>query len=46
MISFCEGHGHCGPWEAGVRLYLQRTAACDDAKQGMVRFRYLKYLLP
>lgn len=40
MTSFCEGYGHCGPWEAGVGLYLQRTTACDDAKQGMVRFRY------
>lgn len=42
IIYFHEGYGHCGPWKAGIRLNLQRTAACDDAKQGMGRFRYLE----
>lgn len=30
----CQGYGHGGSGEAGIRLHLQRPAACDDAKQG------------
>lgn len=33
-LPSCAGYGHCDPWEAGVRIYQQSTAACDDAKQG------------